>query len=121
MNMSQELKEKMLPKLQARYERRNRDGKSRMLDELLRGNYLFLEQGKPLCLACADLDHLVFLPAGNTALTRRARKHSPLSAVVVRFSRSRKRYERQGILVTEVALDQAEEECAADRADRWGH
>lgn len=34
MNMSQELKEKMLPKLQARYERRNREGKSRMLDEL---------------------------------------------------------------------------------------
>lgn len=34
MNMSQELKEKMLPKLQARYERRNREGKSRMLDEV---------------------------------------------------------------------------------------
>jgi hypothetical protein len=31
--MSQELKMKMLPKLQARYERRNREGKSRMLDE----------------------------------------------------------------------------------------
>ena len=24
-----------------------------------------------LCLACADLDHLVFLPSGNTALTGR--------------------------------------------------
>jgi hypothetical protein len=34
MNMSQELKEKMLPRLQARYERRNREGKSRMLDEV---------------------------------------------------------------------------------------
>lgn len=31
--------------------------------------------------------------------------HSPLSAVVVRFSRARKRYERQGILVFEVALE----------------
>lgn len=34
MNMSQELKREWLPKLQARYLRRNREGKSRMLDEL---------------------------------------------------------------------------------------
>jgi len=34
MNMSQELKEKLLSKLQIRYARRNREGKSRMLDEL---------------------------------------------------------------------------------------
>jgi len=34
MNMSQELKENWLPKLQARYARRGREGKSRMLDEL---------------------------------------------------------------------------------------
>jgi hypothetical protein len=34
MNMSQELKTEWLPKLQTRYSRRNREGKSRMLDEL---------------------------------------------------------------------------------------
>ena len=34
MNMSKELKNDWLPKLQARYLRRNREGKSRMLDEL---------------------------------------------------------------------------------------
>jgi hypothetical protein len=34
MNMSQELKRQWLPKAQARYARRNREGKSRMLDEL---------------------------------------------------------------------------------------
>lgn len=34
MNMSQELKKEWLPKLKARYARRNREGKSRMLDEL---------------------------------------------------------------------------------------
>jgi len=34
MNMSKELKTDWLPKLQARYTRRNREGKSRMLDEL---------------------------------------------------------------------------------------
>jgi hypothetical protein len=71
-----------------------------------------------LCLACADLDHLVFLPAGDAALTRRARKHSTLSAVVLRWSRARKRYERQGLLVEEVALEQAEQECLADSEAR---
>ena len=72
----------------------------------------------PLCMSCADLAHLVFLPSGNTALTRRARKHSRLSAVVVRFSRARKRYERQGVLVEESAIDQAEAECLADEDTR---
>ena len=67
-----------------------------------------------LCLACADLEHLVFLPAGDAALTRRARKHSTLSAVVLKWSRARKRYERQGLLVESKALEQAEEECLAD-------
>lgn len=79
--------------------------------EILKGSLLFLEQREPLCLACAGLDHLVFLPSGDAARTRRARKYSPLSAVVVRFSRARKRYERQGILVTPDALAQAEREC----------
>ena len=51
------------------------------------------------------LGQLVDVPSGDAALTRRARMHSPLSAVVVRFSRARKRYERQGILVFEVALE----------------
>ena len=63
---------------------------------------------------CADFDELVYLPSGDAALSRRARMHSPLSAVVVRFSRARKRYERQGILVSEGALEQAEAECLAD-------
>src|SRR5664280_2335353 len=60
------------------------------------GDLLFMEGDGPLCLICADLDHLVFLPAGDAALTRRAKKASGLAAVVVRFSRSRGRYERRG-------------------------
>jgi hypothetical protein len=60
------------------------------------------------------MDHLVFLAAGDAALTRRARTASRLSAVVVRFSRARKRYERQGILVEEDALSAAELQCLAD-------
>lgn len=67
-----------------------------------------------LCLSCADLDHLLFLPSGNAALTRRARKHSRLSAVVLQWSRARKRYERKGLLVEAQALERAEEECLAD-------
>lgn len=67
-----------------------------------------------LCLACADLDHLVFLPSGNVALTRRAGKYSGLAPVVLRWSRARKRYERQGLLVEEAALARAETECLAD-------
>jgi hypothetical protein len=68
-----------------------------------------------LCLACADLDHLVFLPSGDATLTRRTKKHSVLSAVVLQWSRSRKRYERQGLLVEDQALEKAEEECLADQ------
>src|SRR5438552_17134789 len=66
--------------------------------ELARGSFLTMEKQKPLCLECADLDHLVFLQRGDAALTRRSRKYSNLSAVVVKFSRSRRRYERQGLL-----------------------
>jgi hypothetical protein len=82
------------------------------------GDFLIMDNAGPLCLTCADMDHLVFLPAGDAALTRRAKKASGLSAVVVRWSRSRKRYERQGTLVQERALDQAEEQCLADEDAR---
>lgn len=67
-----------------------------------------------LCLDCADLDHLLFLPSGDMALTRRSKKHSKLHAVVLKWSKARKRYERQGLLIEERALVQAEMECLAD-------
>jgi len=79
-----------------------------------------------LCLTCADLDHLTFLPSGDAALTRRARKYSTLAAVVLKWSRARKRYERQGLLVEEQALNRAEADCLNDaeararRRDREG-
>ena len=75
---------------------------------------LVMDDAGPHCMECADLGHLVFLPRGDTALTRRARKRSRLSAVVVRFSRARGRYERQGVLVEPDALGQAETECLGD-------
>ena len=71
-----------------------------------------------LCLSCADLDHLVLLPPGDAALTRRARKHATLAAVVLKWSRARKRYERQGLLVEEQALERAEAECLNDAEAR---
>ena len=82
------------------------------------GGWLIMEDPGPVCLACADMDHLVFLASGDPALTRRANKNSRLSAVVVRFSRARKRYERQGILVEEDALERAEQQCLADEESR---
>ena len=86
--------------------------------ELWKGNLLKMEKDRPLCLECADLDHLVFLASGDTALTRRSRKYSMLSAVVVRFSRSRGRYERQGLLVESAALERAQQECLGDEESR---
>jgi hypothetical protein len=82
------------------------------------GDLLVMDDRGPLCMECADLAHLVFLPRGDTALTRRARKYSRLSAVVVRFSRARQRYEREGVLVEERAIAQAEAECLADEDAR---
>ena len=87
-------------------------------EALWKGKFLFMEKERPLCLACADLDHLVYLPRGDAALTRRAKKHSTLSAVVVRFSGARGHYERQGILVEESALQKAEQECIQDAGPR---
>src|SRR5262249_8085184 len=70
------------------------------------------KSNRPFCLACAGLDHLIFLPRGDTALTRRASKHSSRSEIVVR--RVRGRLERQGTLVEKGALQRAELECQAD-------
>ena len=78
------------------------------------GGWLIMEDSGPECMRCADMAHLVFLPSGDAALTRRAKAGSRLSAVVVRFSRARGRYERQGMLVEERALERAEQECLAD-------
>ncbi|WP_234812164.1 DUF2293 domain-containing protein [Mycolicibacter longobardus] len=78
------------------------------------GDLLIMDDAGPLCLHCADLGHLEFLPSGDAAMTRRAKKASRLSAVVVRWSRSRKRYERQGILVEPQAIEYAERECLSD-------
>jgi hypothetical protein len=44
--------------------------------ELAQGDFLYMEAGQAVCLACANMGDLEFLPAGDTALTRRAGKDS---------------------------------------------
>lgn len=81
--------------------------------------WIFLNREKGvLCLACADLDYLEFLPSGNMALTLRSKKYSKLYAVVLKWSKQRKRYERQGLLVQAEAIEKAEQECLEDAAIR---
>lgn len=73
------------------------------------GRLLMMENGGPACLRCVGLDDLEFLPSGDANLTRKAKARSSRSAVVVRFSRTRKRYERQGLLVERKALEEAQQ------------
>jgi hypothetical protein len=72
------------------------------------GDFLIMEEPGPACLPCAGLGALEFLPAGDAQLSRRAKAKSDVYAVVVRFSRTRKRYERQGLLITPDALRAAQ-------------
>jgi hypothetical protein len=71
------------------------------------GALLVMEPPGPACLPCAGLGGLEFLPSGDALLTRRARAASQLTAVVVRWSKSRKRNERIGSLVEPAALANA--------------
>jgi hypothetical protein len=87
--------------------------------ELFRGNLVQISRDAGIrCMACAGLADLVYLPAGDQALTRRALAASPLSAIVVKFSRHRKRSERQGVLVAAAAIETAKQECERDAARR---
>ena len=72
------------------------------------GDFLIMENPGPACLRCSGLADLEFLSAGDALLTRRVKAKSKRYAVVVRFSRSRDRYERQGLLVEPQALEQVQ-------------
>jgi len=79
------------------------------------GDLLMMEDPGPACLRCVGLDDLEYLPAGDALLTRRAKAKSARHAVVVRFSRTRGRYERQGLLVEPRALADAQRCINLDR------
>jgi hypothetical protein len=76
------------------------------------GNLLVMENPGPACLRCVGLGDLEFLSAGNALLTRWAKAKSARHAVVVRFSKSRGRYERQGLLIEPQALAEAQQNLA---------
>jgi hypothetical protein len=80
------------------------------------GDYLVMENPGPACLRCVGLGDLEFVPAGNTALTRRVKAKSARCAIVVRFSKARRRYERQGILAETAALADAQRELGLRRS-----
>jgi hypothetical protein len=76
---------------------------------------LIMEPPGPACLRCAGLGDLEFLPSGNALLTRRVKARSARTAVVVRFSKRRGRYERQGLLVEAKTLAAVMQELGIDR------
>jgi hypothetical protein len=87
--------------------------------DLPKGTLIRFQREKgTLCLECSDLDHLEFLPAGDAAITSRSRKYSKLWAVVVKWSRARRRNERQGILAEPDAIERALAESEADSEER---
>lgn len=87
--------------------------------ELRSGNFIQISRDTGIqCLTCAGFSDLVFLGSGNAALTRRAVAFSSKSAIVVKFSRARKRHERQGVLVEAAAIERAEQACAQDAEAR---
>ena len=81
------------------------------------GDFLMMERPGPVCLSCAGLADLVFVPAGDALLTRRVKAKSARRAVVVRFSKTRGRYERQGLLAEPQAVESARREVEERRGE----
>ncbi|WP_160114343.1 MULTISPECIES: DUF2293 domain-containing protein [Aquimarina] len=73
------------------------------------------EKHKGTCFSCSPFGGYVLLPPGDAAMTRRSKKHSTLCAVVWAWNQRRKRYERQGQLVEEIAIEKAKIECQNDQ------
>ena len=83
-----------------------------------KGKLVVLREGNvSQCQKCADLnlDHLVFLPSGNSSLTRRATRHSELAVEVREYAPAMLTVRRQGILIEPEALEKARKECEADK------
>lgn len=71
------------------------------------GGMVYLEGEQAKSLKCVGMGELEFLPAGDASLTRRVTKAGARKIVVLEFSRSRGRYERQGLLVEKAVLERA--------------
>jgi hypothetical protein len=87
--------------------------------ELFKGTFIQINRETGIrCAECAGLSDLVYLPSGDPALTRRATALSARAATVVQFSKTRKRNERQGVLIEAAALEAAKKQCQEDAARR---
>ncbi len=90
--------------------------------KLEKGEIVKLEQGleeqRAFCSKCSELDGLEILPSGNAKITRLAKKYSPRTYVVMRWSEVWKAYERQGLFVEPKAIDQAESEAGVKLLNR---
>jgi hypothetical protein len=76
--------------------------------EIHKGNWVQLnEKDGVRCGACAGYGDMWFLGAGDALLTRKATQLSSRVVTVVRWSNTRKRNERQGILVEKQAYRDA--------------
>lgn len=75
---------------------------------------LLRDKAGGICVDCAGLGHLVFLPSGDAALTRHTTKAAPVSAVVMLPNMQRMRHERQGILTDQRTIELAAARCLAD-------
>ena len=78
------------------------------------GDLLTMDDAGPLCMSCADMDHLVFLPAGDAALTRRAKKATGFPPSSCGGAGPANGMSGRVPPAEEPALDQAEQECLAD-------
>ena len=77
--------------------------------------WILLSQEKgTLCLSCADLAHLLYVPRMDVPLSTVIEKHSRLMVDLYQWNRYRKRHEPKGYLVDLPALLNAEEECLPD-------
>jgi len=86
--------------------------------ELQQGSYQFIEAGQSLCLCCANLSELEYLPKGEIQLTHLVKKEKIKSTDFVEFIRSNKRYENQGLLVEKEALRKARQDLMAENDDK---
>jgi hypothetical protein len=82
-------------------------------DFLSKNNWITLDDNNSnhvVCVDCSGLSEFEFLPRGNAALTLLVNKYSDKRIIVLRWSTSRKQYERQGILAMKESIEKAKEE-----------
>ncbi|MBS0654165.1 MAG: hypothetical protein JSR46_00160 [Verrucomicrobia bacterium] len=77
-------------------------------------SYLFTEGGKALCLPCANLQTWAFLSSINRRLARFLKRENAKFIPVKKFTRSDKRYQRQGILLDRETLKKAYQELSGE-------